>query len=509
MATTDPSPVAEPLQDKKTRNQGKVGPQENGEMFDQKTTRNGNLKGAIVGTKERLVAVLTTGGQKNGNIDTDMTRVETLERQLKELQLEVVDLRHYRDDVQKMEKDRKDLYEALQLSNDKLKQQQELIEKLRLELRDKQQKVMETTEAKEAVETSSQQKIRQLKEQLRLSSSVVQQEKAAKEKAWSDAVTWRVATERLVKKYSSMEETARKELLHLTERVKELETLLRNFHPLLPGVDDLTECQCHLPELTGDDVLLTSHMRECQSCQRVVTPYLFHIKTCHKIKCERCAHVRRLYCGHVFTCEKEECDVTGCVETREAIRDSQLSRQDLQDDKQFMGAISAHLRKSTSPSECGGIFRAFQQAEYWAVAVGPVNLHRHQVNNRLLQMCCRILPFTVSLAEQAFIACLSHSELWSSCGHRKRCIVCNICLSSLRSCGSCNLPKCEVCTIATMACARHSLNCRNERCRIPFCRYYKHCVREEDTVYPSPIVLSLLRESILMFNRAPIAASLL
>eukprot|EP00058_Branchiostoma_floridae_P028562 XP_002614053.1 hypothetical protein BRAFLDRAFT_67362 [Branchiostoma floridae] len=334
MATTDPSPVAEPLQDKKTRNQGKVGPQENGEMFDQKTTRNGNLKGAIVGTKERLVAVLTTGGKENGNIDVDM----------------------------------------------------ELNEKLQLELRDKQHEVMETTKAKEAIETSSQEKIRQLKEQLRSSASVVHQEKAAKEKAWADAVTWRAATERLVEQHSSMEETAREELLHLTERLKELEILCRTVHPLLPGVDDLTECQCHLPDLTGDDILLTSHMRECQSCQRVVTPYLFHIKTCHKINCERCAHVRRLYCGHVFTCDKEECDVTGCVETREDIRGSQLSPEDLQNDKQFKDKISARLRKSTSPTECGGIFRAFQQAEYWAVAVGPVNLHRHQVNNRLLQI---------------------------------------------------------------------------------------------------------------------------
>ncbi|XP_035663729.1 differentially expressed in FDCP 6 homolog isoform X2 [Branchiostoma floridae] len=236
MATTDPSPMAEPLQDKKTRNQGKVGPQENGEMFDQKTTRNGNLKGAIVGTKERLVAVLTTGGKENGNIDVDMTGVEKLKRQLKELQVEVVDLRHYRDDVQKIEKERNDLFKALQLSNEKLKQQQELNEKLQLELRDKQHEVMETTKAKEAIETSSQEKIRQLKEQLRSSASVVHQEKAAKEKAWADAVTWRAATERLVEQHSSMEETAREELLHLTERLKELEILCRTVHPLVRKV---------------------------------------------------------------------------------------------------------------------------------------------------------------------------------------------------------------------------------------------------------------------------------
>ncbi|CAH1259402.1 Hypp2271 [Branchiostoma lanceolatum] len=545
----------ESLPNENQRPQGKVEPLKNGQMLGQKTAMNGKVKGVVDDVKEQLQ--LQTAKLENGT-NYEETTLTPLEEELKELRMRVEELRPYRDKAQKMEKAVQDLHEALKQSKSKVlsqqrqidglkrelqgkvdelaaekeateqlvtehsealkvyesktRQQQEQLDRLQRDLGATQRKGTEATLAKEAYETAARQEIHQLQEELRSSQLQLQLEKVAKIRAWADIETLKAGTKRLWEEHSDFAKAAQEELLHLTERVKEQAMLLGSIHPLLPGVDELTECQCHLPELTSDDVLLTSHMRECQSCQRVVTPYLFHIKTCRKFNCEHCAHVRRLYCGHVFTCEREECDVTGCVETREVIQGSQLSPEELQNDKQFKDRISAHLRKSTSPfygTECGGLFRAFQQTEYWAFAVGPVNLHRHQVNNRLLQMCRRVLPTTVSLAEQAVTACLSHSDLWSRCGHRKRCLVCNICLTSLRSCASCTLPKCEICVIAAMACARHSINCTNANCKILFCYHYRQYVREGDTVYPSPIVLALFRESILMLNRSPIAASLL
>ncbi|CAH1259403.1 Hypp2271 [Branchiostoma lanceolatum] len=499
----------ESLPNENQRPQGKVEPLKNGQMLGQKTAMNGKVKGVVDDVKEQLQ--LQTAKLENGT-NYEETTLTPLEEELKELRMRVEELRPYRDKAQKMEKAVQDLHEALKQSKSKVLSQQEQLDRLQRDLGATQRKGTEATLAKEAYETAARQEIHQLQEELRSSQLQLQLEKVAKIRAWADIETLKAGTKRLWEEHSDFAKAAQEELLHLTERVKEQAMLLGSIHPLLPGVDELTECQCHLPELTSDDVLLTSHMRECQSCQRVVTPYLFHIKTCRKFNCEHCAHVRRLYCGHVFTCEREECDVTGCVETREVIQGSQLSPEELQNDKQFKDRISAHLRKSTSPfygTECGGLFRAFQQTEYWAFAVGPVNLHRHQVNNRLLQMCRRVLPTTVSLAEQAVTACLSHSDLWSRCGHRKRCLVCNICLTSLRSCASCTLPKCEICVIAAMACARHSINCTNANCKILFCYHYRQYVREGDTVYPSPIVLALFRESILMLNRSPIAASLL
>ncbi|XP_066278803.1 uncharacterized protein [Branchiostoma lanceolatum] len=480
------------------RPQGKVEPLKNGQMLGQKTAMNGKVKGVVDDVKEQLTKATAKLGNGTNYEETTLT---PLEKELKELRVE--ELR--RDDAQKMERDVKDLHEALKQSESKVLDQQRQIDGLKRELQGKVDELAAEKEAKEQLVTEH-------SEALKIYESKTRQQQDAKIRAWADIETLKAGTKRLLEEHSDFAKAAQEELLHLTERENEKAMLLRSIHPLLPGVDELTECQCHLPELTSDDVLLTSHMRECQSCQRVVTPYLFHIKTCRKFNCEHCAHVRRLYCGHVFTCEREECDVTGCVETRQVIQGSQLSPEELQNDKQFKDRISAHLRKSTSPfygTECGGLFCAFQQTEYWAVAVGPVNLHRHQVNNRLLQMCRRVLPTTVSLTEQAVTACLSHSDLWSSCGHRKRCLVCNICLTSLRSCALCTLPKCEICVIAAMACARHSINCTNANCKILFCHHYRQYVREGDTVYPSPIVLALFRESILMLNRSPIAASLL
>ncbi|XP_019637552.1 PREDICTED: outer dense fiber protein 2-like isoform X1 [Branchiostoma belcheri] len=545
------------------RHQQNCGSLENRAMLkaDKKTTINGNLVGAIANTKEKLNATFQSAeGQENGNINHDAEHTQTeLERELKELCIEVDELKASRQHAQKLEKENRDLTkeyesntqqqqeqiddllwkleekerevnelaatnermetehsEALRLSETREQQQQEQIDDLEQKLHEKEQEVNELTATQERMETEH-------SDMSRISETRAQQQQEQIEQLQTELEnTQRVSAELALEKealetrsgeYRDTINTVRKELEQLTEIVKEQEILLRGLHPLLPGVDDLVDCQRHLAELTGDDIQLTAHMRECQSCQRVVTHYLFHIKTCHTINCERCAYVRQLYCGHVFTCEREGCDITGCEETKQAIRDSQLSPEELQNNKQFRDKISVHLRRITSPScgtaECGGIFRAFQQREFWAVAVGPVNLHRHQISNRLLQMCFRILPFTVSQAEQAIIACLSHSDLWSSPSHRKRCLVCNICLTSLRSCASCTLPSCEICTIGAIACAQHSINCTTESCKIPFCRYYKHCVRDGDTVYPSPTVLALFRESILMLNHPPITGGLL
>ncbi|XP_078696265.1 uncharacterized protein LOC144924670 [Branchiostoma floridae x Branchiostoma belcheri] len=526
-----------------------------------KHTININLVGAIANTKERLnAAVGTAGGQENGNTDVEHTQTE-LERELKGLRIEVDELKEFRQHAQKLEKENRDLTkeyesntqqqqeqiddllrklkekerevnelaatnkrmetehsEALRLSETREQQQQEQIDDLEQKLHEKEREVNEMMATQERMETEH-------SETLRLSETREQQQQEQIEQLQTELENIQRTSAELALEKEALEtrsgeyrdriNTVRKELEQLTEIVKEQEILLRGLHPLLPGVDDLVDCQRHLAELIGDDIQLAAHIRECQSCQPVVTHYLFHIKTCHTINCERCAYVRQLYCGHVFTCEREGCDITGCEETKEAIRDSQLSPEELQNNKQFRDKISVHLRRITSPScgtaECGGIFRAFQQRGYWAVAcaVGPVNLHRHQISNRLLQMCFRILPFTVSQAEQAIIACLSHSNLWSSCSHRKRCLVCNICLTSLRPCASCTLPSCEICIIGAIACARHSINCTTERCKIPFCCYYKHCVRDGDTVYPSPTMLALFRASIRMLNRPPITGGLL
>ncbi|CAH1259404.1 Hypp2271 [Branchiostoma lanceolatum] len=377
----------ESLPNENQRPQGKVEPLKNGQMLGQKTAMNGKVKGVVDDVKEQLQ--LQTAKLENGT-NYEETTLTPLEEELKELRMRVEELRPYRDKAQKMEKAVQDLHEALKQSKSKVLSQQRQIDGLKREL---QGKVDELAAEKEATE----QLVTEHSEALKVYESKTRQQQVAKIRAWADIETLKAGTKRLWEEHSDFAKAAQEELLHLTERVKEQAMLLGSIHPLLPGVDELTECQCHLPELTSDDVLLTSHMRECQSCQRVVTPYLFHIKTCRKFNCEHCAHVRRLYCGHVFTCEREECDVTGCVETREVIQGSQLSPEELQNDKQFKDRISAHLRKSTSPfygTECGGLFRAFQQTEYWAFAVGPVNLHRHQVNNRLLQVILRFfVPF--------------------------------------------------------------------------------------------------------------------
>ncbi|KAI8489808.1 hypothetical protein Bbelb_324380 [Branchiostoma belcheri] len=405
-----------------------VDPLKNGQIHGQKTAMNVKVKGVVNDVKQQLTKTVAILG--NGSMFEEQS-LTPLEKELKELRLEVVELKPYRDNAPKLEKDVKDLHEALQQSQSKVQQQQEQIKQLQMELENTQRT---SALEKEALETRSGEEIRLLQEKLMSSERNLQQEKeqikqlqvekantqrtsaelalekealetssgeeirllqeqlrssVARKKAWAYIATLKAGAKRLVVEHRDKMNTALEEHKQLAERVKEQEILLRRLHPLLPGVDDLVDCQRHLAELTGDDIQLTAHMRECQSCQRVVTHYLFHIKTCHKINCERCAYVRQLYCGHVFTCEREGCDITGCEETKQAIRDSQLSPEELQNNKQFRDKISVHLRRITSPScgtaECGGIFRAFQQRGYWAVAVGPVNLHRHQINNRLLQ----------------------------------------------------------------------------------------------------------------------------
>ncbi|XP_019637569.1 PREDICTED: uncharacterized protein LOC109479935 isoform X2 [Branchiostoma belcheri] len=291
--------------------------------------------------------------------------------------------------------------------------------------------------------------------------------------------------QKLVEDYTAAAEMAQQDLQHLTERVRELDMLLRSFYPLLPSTE-MVETFLHDIPVLKDYCLLVSHLEKCSSCLQVV-PLFWHVKTCDKVCCEKCKMLVNLYIGHVAHCQETTCKVPYCMHFKTRSQQLNLSTQDLATNQQFHKEVLSCLQRVIpQATESDGIL-LHQPGEH-----DPY--HRRQMTPAL-QTLLRLFSSHVKPVQELMVWCFKHHKEWSSLSHEKNCPVCHIFQPILRRCGTCHVDMCETCVIACCACAKYTLQCRNDSCTFPFWNTpFKTSVCHRDTTYPSRVKLTMFRE---------------